>query len=247
MNIEIKEFHDLEKLSVELAKDIVDLINRTVRTRKHFSIALSGGSTPQTLYKLLGGTYGKFIPWNSVEIFFCDERYVSPEDNQSNYRMVKENLLDLISIPQKNIHPIPTDYSNPEEAAQTYETELRKYFSSEGDTFDLVLLGMGKEGHTASLFPGSPALDEKKKWAAAIEVQATPSKRITLTFPILNRASEIYFIISGADKVEALEKVARQSASGMDGRADFHVYPASGILPTNGKLVWWIDQTVAVS
>jgi 6-phosphogluconolactonase len=174
---EIKKFRDLDELSIALAKDIADLINQIVKGKKYFSIALSGGNTPRKLFRLLGGTNGKSIPWNSVEIFFCDERYVPHEDKQSNYRMVKENLLDLVSIPQKNIHPIPTSYSNPNEAAQAYEKELRKYFSFEENTFDLVLLGMGKEGHTASLFPGSPALDEKKNWVAAVEVRTTPLSR----------------------------------------------------------------------
>jgi len=235
---EIRKFQNLETLSAALAKSLVNVINETLHEKKVFLIAISGGTTPQRLYKLIGGTYDKTIPWNAVHVFFCDERYVPHDDRQSNYQMVKENLLDLISIPQENVHPISTDYPNPDESAQVYERELRKYFQDDGSAFDLVLLGMGKEGHTASLFPGSPALDEEKKWVAAVEVNASPRRRITLTYTILNRAARIYFVISGSEKMGAFSEVAKPNV-------DFHIYPAAGIVPYNGKLVWWIDRAVS--
>jgi len=232
---EIKKFRNLDELSESLAREIAALINKEPRTNNYFSLALSGGNTPRTLYHLLGTTYAKSVPWSNVHIFFCDERYVPQDDKQSNYRMVKETLLDSISIPQGNIHPIPTGSKNSVEAAEFYEQDLRKYFADHGATFDLVLLGMGKEGHTASLFPNSSALDEKKKWTAAVEVQAVPPKRITLTYPILNRATRIYFLVSGSDKKDVLTKILNDAA-------DFQLYPASGIHPQNGKMVWWIDS-----
>lgn len=232
---EIKKFHDLNELSSAAAQDISILINKVVSSRGAFFIGLSGGNTPRTLYRILGTTYGKSIPWKSVHIFFCDERFVPHDDARSNFLMVKEDLLDLISIPQENIHPIPTNYSNPGEAAQVYEKELRKYFAVEGNTFDVVIMGVGKEGHTASLFPGSSALDEKDKWTLAVEVRALPANRITLTYPILNRAGITYFLVSGSDKSEIMEKILNHAD-------DFRTFPAVGIHPRNGKPVWWIDS-----
>ncbi len=159
---ETKTFPDLDGLSSVVAQDIHDVINKAVAERGIFHLALSGGNTPRTLYHILGTTHQHSIPWTAVHIFFCDERYVPHGDEHSNYRMVKENLLDLIPVPQKNIHPVPTDLSDPDEAARTYEEVLRKNLPNSGNSFDLVLLGMGKEGHTASLFPGSEASRRKK-------------------------------------------------------------------------------------
>lgn len=231
---EIKKFRDLEEVNSAAALDINSLISKAVSSKGVFHLALSGGNTPQTLYHILGTIYAKSIPWDGVHIFFCDERYVSHEAEQSNYRMVKENLLDLVPIPRKNIHPIPTDNLDMKTAARAYETELRKIFLADGSTFDLAILGIGKEGHTASLFPGSPALDEKRRWALAVEVNAVPSRRITLTYPILNHTAVIYFIVSGSDKAEVMEKILR-------GTNNFRTYPAAGIRNQNGEIVWWID------
>jgi 6-phosphogluconolactonase len=234
---EMKKFPDLEELSSAAALDISKLIDKIVSSKGVFYLALSGGNTPQTLYHVLGTTYAKSIPWDVVHIFFCDERYVSHEAEQSNYRMVKENLLDLVSIPQRNIHPIPTDNSNMKIAASAYETELRRILMADGSTFDLAIMGIGKEGHTASLFPGSSALDEKRRWALGVEVNAVPPRRITLTYSILNRTAVIYFIVSGSGKAEVMEKI-------LGGAEDFRAYPAVGIQPNNGRLFWWVDYAV---
>jgi 6-phosphogluconolactonase len=231
---EIRKFHTFDELSASVAEDIDSLINRVVCSKGIFYLALSGGNTPRTLYRILGTTYREAIPWGSVHIFFCDERFVSHEDSQSNFRMTKENLLDLISIPQENIHSIPTDRSDIKVAARDYEIELRKFFSGGVNSFDLAILGIGREGHTASLFPGSPALDEKEKWVLGVEVDALPPRRITLTYPILNRSSVIYLIVSGSGKAEIMREILK-------GVNDFHVCPASGIRPLNGRLVWQID------
>lgn len=238
MNHEIKEFRDLEQLSKAVAENISDLINEIVRAKGAFTLVLSGGNTPRTLYQILATAYDKATPWRYVQIFFGDERYVPHDDKQSNYRMVKENLLDLISIPPENVHSVRTDLPDPNEAAHTFENELRKYFPNAGNAFDLVLLGIGKEGHTASLFPNSPSLDERRRWAAAVEIPATPAKRITLTYPILNRSSVIYFLISGIEKREAFQKVTGRAS-------EFHTYPAAGVNPIDGRLVWWVDSAAA--
>ena len=234
---EIKKFNGLDELSASAAQDIAQLIERVVASKGGFHLALSGGNTPRTLYHILGTTYGISIPWKSVHIFFCDERFVPHGDSLSNFRTVKEVLLDLISIPQQNIHPIPTHRLEMKTASQNYESELRKFFTDGTDSFDLAIMGIGKEGHTASLFPGSPALDEKEKWVAGVEVDAVPPKRITLTYPILNRSAAIYYLVSGPDKTEVMEEIIK-------GTDDFHQYPVAGIHPKDGKLVWWVDSAV---
>ncbi len=235
MTGDVKKFRDLNELSEAAAMDIADFIASTVSRRGHFSLALSGGSTPRTLHNLLGTVYRKKIPWEAVSIFFGDERYVPHTDNQSNYLMAGETLLNLVPIPVRNIHPIPTDHSDPVKAAEAYETELRKHFPEIGSSFDLVILGMGKEGHTASLFPGSPALDEKRRWVMSVEVPVLPRRRITLTYPILNRASAVYFLVSGSDKKGALREVVARSS-------DYHKFPAKGVSPVHGRLEWWVDS-----
>jgi 6-phosphogluconolactonase len=230
----LKKFRSLEELSYSVAQDITHLINDVVASKGVFYLALSGGNTPRTLFKILGTTYGKSIPWNYVHVFFCDERFVPHDDPLSNFRMAKEMLLDLVAIPQENIHPVPTSHLDMQTAARNYELELRRFFSDEVSSFDLAIMGIGKEGHTASLFPGSLALDEKEKWVLGIEVDAVPHQRITLTYPILNRSAVIYYLVSGADKVEVMEEILK-------GANDFNQYPVAGIRPENGKLVWWID------
>ena len=235
MTGDVKKFRDLNELSEAAAGAIADLIAGTVSRRGRFALALSGGSTPRTLHNLLGTVYRKKIPWEAVYIFFGDERYVPHTDNQSNYLMAGETLLNLVPIPKRNIYPIPTDHSDPVKAAEAYERELRNHFQENGSSFDLVLLGMGKEGHTASLFPDSPALDESRRWVISVDVPAIPHKRITLTYPILNQASAVYFLVSGSDKSSALREVLARGS-------DFHTYPAKGINPVHGKLDWWVDS-----
>jgi 6-phosphogluconolactonase len=232
---ETRKFSDLDALSVAAAEDIVGLIERAVRSKGIFHLALSGGNTPRTLYHLLGSTYAKSIPWESVHVFFCDERFVPHGDPSSNFRMVKETLLDFVSIPEKNLHPIPTTQLEMKVASRNYEVELRKTFGSEGESFDLAIMGIGREGHTASLFPGSPALEEREKWVLGLQVDAVPSQRITLTFPILNRARAVYFLVSGAEKAGIMKRLSK-------GENDFHLCPAAGIRLVSGQLIWWVDR-----
>lgn len=237
MNRNIRKSRDLNELSASTARDINDLSRIAAGANGKFTLALSGGNTPRTLYHMLATTYHDSIPWEAVHFFWGDERYVSHDDVQSNFRMVKETLLDLVSIPKGNVHPIPTSYSDPVQAAKKYEEELRSFFDDSGSTFDLVLLGMGKEGHTASLFPHSPALKEKVSWVRAVEAPAKPFKRITLTLPLLNRSSAVYFLVSGREKADALRRV-------FDPETDQEDCPAKALDPSNGKLVWWIDSTI---
>lgn len=235
LNGALKKFRNLEDLSCSLAQDINGLVNKVVASKGVFHLALSGGNTPRTLFNILATTYKELISWKSIHVFFCDERFVPHDNPLSNFRMTKETLLDLVPIPQKNIHPIPTSNLELRTAARNYESELRKFMSDDGNSFDLAIMGIGKEGHTASLFPGSLALDEKEKWTLGVEVNAVPPQRITLTYPILNRAAIIYFLVSGPDKSEVMEEILK-------GTSDFYKYPIAGIRPENGKLVWWVDS-----
>lgn len=231
----VKRFSDLDELSASLATYIVDLINSTVKEKNRFTMAVSGGSTPQLLYELLATKHFGSVKWEVVEIFFCDERYVPYGDKQSNYKMVKEKLLDHVPIPKKNIHSISTSHLDPVESARLYDEEIKSYFGADGSAFDLALLGIGKEGHTASLFPGSPALNEKEGYAVAVQVPAIPRTRITLTYPALNRAAEVCFLISGKDKAKVLKDI-------LQGTVDFHSLPASGVKPQSGRLIWCVDR-----
>lgn len=232
---ELKKFCDLDELSAAAAENIVRLIVGSVSRKGSFSVALSGGNTPRTLHHLLATRYRNEIPWENVSVFFGDERYVPHTDEQSNYLMARETLLNLVPIPSGNIHPIPTDFVGPEKAAEAYEAELRSAFGNGENSFDLLLLGMGKEGHTASLFPGLPALDENRRWVLPVEVPAVPAKRISLTFPILNRSSAVYFLVAGGDKSGSLAKV-------LDSGGDVHIYPAKGVIPSSGRVVFWVDS-----
>ncbi len=236
MRGELKRFDNLDELSEAAAADVCSLISETVSRKGACSVALSGGNTPRALHHLLATRYRDEIPWDSVSIFFGDERYVPHSDKKSNYLMAKETLLDLVPIPKGNIHPIRTDLSGTDKAASAYERVLRNFFQDVGETFDLLLLGMGKEGHTASLFPHSKVLDECRKWVTAVDVPATPSSRITLTYPILNRSASIYFLIAGSDKRPALSKVVNTES-------DYHLFPARGIEPVKGKLAFWVDSS----
>ncbi len=236
MRGELKRFENLDTLSEAAAADVSSLISETVGRKGTCSVALSGGNTPRTLHHLLATRYRDEVPWDSVSIFFGDERYVPHSDANSNFLMAKQTLLDLVPIPQGNIHPIPTELSGTDKAAAAYERVLRDFFQDVGETFDLLLLGMGKEGHTASLFPHSKALDECRKWVTPVDVPATPPRRITLTYPILNRSASIYFLITGSDKRPALHEVAEMGT-------DYHVIPARGIEPVKGRLVFWVDSS----
>lgn len=234
---EIKKFADLDELSRSAAKNIFEEMKKAVARDGRFSIALSGGHTPAALYHILATVYYDLINWDLTHVYFGDERFVSHADPRSNFKMAKDVLLSLIPLPEGNIHPIPTDRFGPEESAIEYEQILRKAFA--GNTaFDVVLLGMGVEGHTASLFPESPALDENKRWVVAVDVPVLPSKRITLTFDILNRSRATFILVAGKDKADTIRGVI-----GTD--ADYHTFPVKGIRPSSGRLNWYLDAEAA--
>jgi 6-phosphogluconolactonase len=238
MKSDVRICADVNELSRRAAEAAVMTMNDAVRRHGRCSLVLSGGSTPRTLYGLLASACRDHIPWTSVHMFFGDERYVPPDDPDSNYRMAKETLLDHVPCPAANIHPMPTHFPSPDAAARDYERTLRSYFGSDWPHFDLIFLGLGEEGHTASLFPGSPALKEQARWAVAVTAPAKPPMRLTLTLPALTRAANIYVLVAGSKKADALHHV-------LTGIPDPSIYPAAAVRSTDGTLIWWVDREAA--
>jgi len=197
------------------------------------AVALSGGSTPKRLYELLvTETFIRRVPWSRVHWFWGDERFVPRDDERSNYRMTMRAMLDHAPVPDGHIHPVPTESVSPEESASVYEAELRRFHGSgrlEDPLFQVVLLGLGTNGHTASLFPGTPALDERTAWAVAVTPEGEPT-RITLTYPALESCRHAAFLVAGAEKRDVLARV----------RAGDTTLPAARYRP-RGELRWFAD------
>jgi 6-phosphogluconolactonase len=229
---------DLDALSLRAAEAAAGIMTDAVRQRGRCTLVLSGGSTPIPLHQLLASTYRDRIPWSHVDIFWGDERYVAHDDARSNYRMARETLLDHVPCPAHNIHPMPTHFSDPDDAARDYQATLERFWQGREPGFDLAVLGMGPDGHTASLFPGSATLHERVRWVVAPVVPAEPPRRLTLTLPMFARSRHAHFLVSGSDKAASLAKV-------LSGTADPDVYPAAGVRPAQGPVVWWLDRDAA--
>ena len=229
---------DLEALSAQAAAAAVDIINAAVATRGRCSLALSGGDTPRGLYRLLGSQHRDRVPWGRVDVFWGDDRYVPGDHPESNYCLARETLLDHVPCPAENIHAMPTHFSSPAEAAATYDEVLKVYFGGgDGPAFDLSILGIGEDAHTASVFPGSPAVDERERWVMDVHTDATIATRLTLTLPALSHSNNIQVLVAGAAKARALRHALATDA-------DPHLYPASGIRRGRG-VVWWVDNAAA--
>jgi 6-phosphogluconolactonase len=231
---------DLDALSRAALAELLHTLRDAVKQRGRFAIALAGGKTPAKLYTLWAHAenHGVHTPWDKVHLFWGDERYVAANSPLRNYRMARETLIEQVPIPAANVHPMPTDYPQPAKAAEAYEDELRKFFGTEPPAFDLQLLGLGVEGHTASLFPGSAALEEKKRWVAAVEAPAMPPLRLTLTPVVLNQARNTFFLVGGADKREIIGALRDEPATKPS------QYPA-GIIRPDGRVLWFLDQAAA--
>lgn len=224
---------------IQQAADMILQIGQEALAKHgRFSMALSGGSTPQPIYqKLAEPDFANSLDWSNVHIFWSDERAVPPDHPDSNYRMAQEDLLDRVPIPKANIHRMRGEIE-PLRAAVDYEEELREFFPLPKNTFDLVLLGMGGDGHTASLFPGSAALEEKEKWVTANLIEKLNSWRITLTYPAINSVTNVLFLVSGGNKAAALKSV-------LEGNHHGNQFPAGLVKPTAGNLIWLLDQEAA--
>ena len=227
-----------------LAGAAADLILRqmvtTLKQGGRFSLALAGGSTPKAAYALLASpAYAAQVDWSRVHIFFGDERIVPPEHPDSNFNMVRGSLLEHVPIPATNVHRIRGEAS-PEEAAAEYEGALRAFFPEvDWPAFDLALLGMGEDGHVASLFPGAPALEERERWAVAVRHSQPPPPlvdRVSLTLPAINAARQVAVLVAGANKAGRLKQVFSGEPAGSE------LLPAQRVRPSSRGLLWLVDK-----
>jgi 6-phosphogluconolactonase len=228
---------DEEALADRAADLFVDRGKQAVSSRGMFCVALSGGTTPRGLYrKLAAEPIASQVHWSQVQVFFSDERFVPPDSNESNYRMAKEALLSKVPIPDRNVHRVETINTLPEESAGLYEQGIRRVFKTgQADVprFDLILLGLGDDGHTASLFPGTNALSESGRLVVANFVKALDSWRITFTLPLINAARNVVFLVKGQDKAVILQRVLSGDAR----------LPATLVRPSHGDLGWLVDES----
>ena len=235
----VKIFEDASALARAAAGRFVELAEAAVKTRGRFSVALAGGNTPRKVYELLAGDeFRPLVDWARCHVFFGDERCVPPDHAESNYRMARETLLSRVPLPPENVHRIE-GVGDAVENARAYEVELRSFFGDAGwPELDLVLLGMGDDGHTASLFPHTPALDAGGAWVVANCVEKLGAPRITLTAPAISHARRGLFLVSGRSKAARLAEVLR-------GSFEPERLPAQSIRPVAGELEWFVDEEAA--
>jgi 6-phosphogluconolactonase len=241
-SLEIRTLTTPQDLFAAAAEEVIHAANQAVAARGRFTIALSGGSTPRGLFTLLAANARSVLPWDKMFFFWGDERHVPPDDPESNYRMANESLLAKIPVAAANVFRIPAENPDAAAAALAYEQTLQKFFQlqpGEFPRFDLILLGIGPDGHTASLFPESAGLNEKSRLVIANWVEKFKTNRITFTYPVLNAARSIAFLVSGTDKAPALHAILE------DETAPGERYPAKLVHPTDGKLIWFLDKAAA--
>ncbi len=233
---------DVDALARYAADVFVHRSRQAIQAHGVFTVALSGGSTPRVLHTLLASTeYREQVEWSAVQFYWGDERYVAPDDAESNFRMARETLLDQVPVREAQIHRMRTELGDPERTAVLYEQEVREGFGgAPGDVprFDLILLGLGPDGHTASLFPHTDALSVTDRLVVANYVPRLGVYRVTLTAPLLNHAATVLFLVAGADKAEALAAV-------LEGPRDPAALPAQMIAPRTGDLYWVVDRAAA--
>jgi 6-phosphogluconolactonase len=237
--VDIHVFPDLEALSRAAATSFVDTSRKSITSKGTFTVALSGGSTPRSLYLLLSSDhYTRAIDWQHVHVFWADERCVPPDREQSNFKLAFDAFLSKVPIPRGNVHRIKGEES-PEQGAKEYNAALSEFFGqSVLPAFDLILLGLGEDGHTASLFPGSPALAEQEHLAVAIRKQPPELDRISLTLPVLNNALRIIFLVSGKAKAPIVQEILENPEAKRK-------YPAGLVRPATDGLFWLVDKAAA--
>jgi 6-phosphogluconolactonase len=240
MNPLVVIFPDLDSLSLAATKQFSDAALAAVRQHGQALVALSGGSTPVRLFhRLASAPFSAQIPWEAVHFFWCDERCVPPDDPESNYGQARQVLFGPLNLPEKNLHRIAGELE-PEQAALVY-TELLGQFKAPGlswPIFDLVLLGLGADGHTASLFPGAPLPEQAPVLAVTADYQGRPARRVTLTPLVLNSARQVIFMVAGAEKAEAVKHALLDPPDSLR-------YPAQRIQPIHGALHWLVDAAAA--
>jgi 6-phosphogluconolactonase len=235
---EVKVFPGPDQLAAEAASQLKRIANASLSENGRFNVVLSGGSTPRSLYSLLAEEpWRSSLPWNNTHFFWGDERHVPPNHNDSNFRMANEALLSKLAVPADNIHRMQSELPDPSVAAHEYEQELRNFFNlsaNQPPRFDLVLLGIGTDGHTASLFPGTAGLRERERLCVANWVEQLSTWRITVTLPVINNAANVIFLVSGAEKAAVVHSI-------LEGN-ERESYPAQLVRPGTGNLTWLLDQ-----
>ncbi len=239
---DVRVFPDLPKASQALAERLIEAAKDVLTTKDTFSMALSGGKTPRSLYALLAGEYSNDISWERVHLFWGDERCVPQESKDSNFAMAYKALISEVPLPSQNVHRIPAEINPAEKVAGNYERMMQKFFKPEEEDsflFDAMILGVGEDGHTASLFPGSSALNEKSRWVLAVNAPPSfsPKKRITMTFPLINRSRSIFILVSGAKKKKVVREILKNTETAR------RLYPAAMIHPL-GSVAWYIDREI---
>ena len=230
---DVQVYPDANSLARAAAEYFVTLAAEAITARGRFVVALSGGSTPRAIYTLLASReFAPRVDWSCVHVFWGDERCVPPDHPESNYALARETLLDHVPLPEGNIRRIRAEL-DPRRAAALYQEELEAVLGTEG-RFDLILLGIGADGHTASLFPGTLALEEKTRWVVENYVESLSAWRVTLTLPVLNAARHVTFLVSGAAKAETLARI--QAGERL---------PVALVHPSPGQLTWIVDSAAA--
>jgi 6-phosphogluconolactonase len=241
-NLSIKIFDDRNALNAAAAGLWQCTANDAIRARGRFSVALSGGSTPKPLYELLAQPpWKESLPWSKTHVFWGDERNLPADAPDSNFRMVNQALLSKIKIPAENIHRVRTELKAPEKVAADYERTLREFFpgaASDWPQIDLNLLGLGENGHTASLFPHTPVLHDDKHWVAGLYIEEVKMERITMTTPAINHSRNIVFLVSGASKAQVVHDI-------LHGPRDPERLPAQLIQAEAGSVIWLLDRPAA--
>lgn len=239
MNKNIHVYPNKEKLVTATAEYVADSIEKAIQKSGLCNVALSGGNTPGGVYSMLAASpYRDRVDWSRLHLFWGDERMVPPEHQDSNFRMVQETLLNHVKIPGDNIHRIRGE-SEPPKAAEEYAALLHDHFKTDLPEFDIILLGLGEDGHTASIFPETDAVEECERHAVAVYVSRLNSWRVTLTLPVINAAREILFLVSGKSKSEIIQRI-------MSIKQPAKELPATMVNPQNGELHWMLDSEAMV-
>ncbi len=237
---EIRIFEDAHAMCVAAANLFLAACQATTDDQRNFRVALGGGSTPRVLNRLLASdAYRDKMDWDRVFFYWGDERTVAPDHEDSNYRMAAETLLNAVPVPPQNIYRMPAERADLDVAASEYQEALAAQFGANAlPRFDLILLGMGSDGHTASLFPSTRALSERERWVVGNDVPQLGTRRMTLTYPVLNAAAVVVFTVAGKEKASALKRV-------LEGPIDTQLVPAQGVAPSHGEVFFLVDEAAA--
>lgn len=237
---QVRIFGSPQELFHAAAEKFCSLGSSAIQDHGKFAVALSGGSTPRGLHQELVTHFSSSLPWGTVFFFWGDERHVPPDSSDSNYRMAEETLLSKLPIPPENVFRVPAELPDARQSAAKYERNLQKFFKTAPDSmprFDFILLGMGPDGHTASLFPGTAALQEKDRLVVANWVEKLNTFRITFTYPVLNNAACVMFLVNGDEKAEMVRRALKDPAANL---------PCQKVRPVNGELWWYLDKGAAL-